>query len=67
MSKPKCRWRFRTGPALFAGGGYVGQLWLFWFAPLLAAALAGLVAQWLYEPVLVTKNGVVMEAETRIG
>jgi hypothetical protein len=22
-----------TGPALFAGGEYIGQLWLFWVAP----------------------------------
>jgi aquaporin Z len=24
-----------TGPALFAGGAYIGQLWLFWLAPIL--------------------------------
>jgi glycerol uptake facilitator-like aquaporin len=30
-----------TGPALFAGGEYIGQLWLFWLAPLLGAVLAG--------------------------
>ena len=24
-----------TGPALFAGGEYIGQLWLFWLAPIL--------------------------------
>ncbi len=39
-----------TGPALFAGGEYVGQLWLFWLAPLAGAVLAGLVARWLHEP-----------------
>ena len=32
-----------TGPALFAGGGYVGQLWLFWAAPILGGIIAGLV------------------------
>jgi aquaporin Z len=32
-----------TGPALFAGGDYIPQLWLFWLAPLVGAALAGLV------------------------
>ena len=32
-----------TGPALFVGGGPLSQLWLFWVAPLLGAALAGLV------------------------
>jgi aquaporin Z len=32
-----------TGPALFVGGWAVGQLWLFWVAPILGAALAGYV------------------------
>jgi len=32
-----------TGPALFAGGAYVGQLWLFWAAPIVGAVLAGIV------------------------
>jgi len=30
-----------TGPALFVGGWAVQQLWLFWVAPLLGAAIAG--------------------------
>jgi aquaporin Z len=30
-----------TGPALFVGGWALQQLWLFWLAPLSAAALAG--------------------------
>ena len=30
-----------TGPALFVGGWAIGQLWLFWLAPLLGAACAG--------------------------
>jgi aquaporin Z len=30
-----------TGPALFAGGWAIAQLWLFWVAPLLGAAAAG--------------------------
>ena len=30
-----------TGPALFVGGWALRQLWLFWAAPLLGAALAG--------------------------
>ncbi|NLT54005.1 MAG: aquaporin Z [Actinomycetales bacterium] len=30
-----------TGPALFAGTEHLGQLWLFWVAPLAGAALAG--------------------------
>lgn len=32
-----------TGPALFAGGWATAQLWLFWTAPILGAALAGLI------------------------
>lgn len=32
-----------TGPALFVGGWAVEQLWLFWLAPILGAALAGVV------------------------
>jgi aquaporin Z len=30
-----------TGVALWVGGEAVGQLWLFWFAPILGALLAG--------------------------
>jgi aquaporin Z len=32
-----------TGPAVFVGGWAIGQLWLFWLAPILGAAVAGLV------------------------
>jgi aquaporin Z len=32
-----------TGPAVFVGGWAVQQLWLFWIAPLVGAALAGIV------------------------
>jgi aquaporin Z len=32
-----------TGPALFVGGWAIEQLWLFWAAPILGAALAGIV------------------------
>jgi aquaporin Z len=39
-----------TGPALFAGGEYISQLWLFWVAPLIGAVIGGLIARWLYEP-----------------
>ena len=31
-----------TGPALFVGGWAVHQLWLFWLAPIVGAALAGI-------------------------
>ena len=48
-----------TGPALFAGGAYVWQLWLFWVAPLLGAMLAGVLARALYEPSEVIETTVV--------
>ena len=38
-----------TGPALFAGGAYIGQLWLFWLAPIVGAVIAGLLSRWMYE------------------
>jgi aquaporin Z len=40
----------RTGPALFVGGWALGQLWLFWAAPLVGAVLAGLGYRALAEP-----------------
>jgi aquaporin Z len=39
-----------TGPALFAGGEYISQLWLFWLAPIAGAVVAGVVARWLHAP-----------------
>lgn len=39
-----------TGPALIVGGWAVQQLWLFWIAPLVGAALAGLTYRWLGSP-----------------
>ena len=38
-----------TGVALFAGGGYVAQLWLFWLAPMAGAALAGVIGGQLFK------------------
>jgi aquaporin Z len=35
-----------TGPALMVGGWALQQLWLFWVAPIIGAALAGLVYRW---------------------
>jgi aquaporin Z len=32
-----------TGQALFAGGWALEQLWVFWLAPIVGAALAGLL------------------------
>jgi aquaporin Z len=36
-----------TGPAVFVGGWATQQLWLFWVAPILGAAVAGVVYPWL--------------------
>ena len=36
-----------TGPALFVGGWALQQLWLFWIAPIIGAALAGINYRWL--------------------
>lgn len=38
-----------TGPALFVGEWALSQLWLFWLAPLIGAALAGVVYKSLLE------------------
>ncbi len=32
-----------TGPALFAGAWAIGQLWMFWVAPLIGGALGGVI------------------------
>lgn len=36
-----------TGVALFVGGAALGQLWLFWLAPVLGAAIGGFLYRWL--------------------
>lgn len=36
-----------TGPAVFVGDWALGQLWLFWVAPILGAMIAGYVYRWL--------------------
>src|SRR5258708_18959842 len=33
-----------TGPAIFAGGWALSQLWLFWVAPILGAIVGGLIS-----------------------
>lgn len=38
-----------TGPAIFADGWALGQLWLFWVAPIIGAILAGFVYSWLVD------------------
>ena len=39
-----------TSQALFAGGPYLAQLWLFWVAPIAGAVLAALVTRALHRP-----------------
>ena len=41
-----------TGVALWVGGEAIGQLWLFWLAPIVGALLAG----WLYNLILNSEN-----------
>jgi aquaporin Z len=38
-----------TGPALFVGGWALAQLWLFWVAPIIGAAIAGIVYRGCFE------------------
>jgi aquaporin Z len=36
-----------TGPAVLVGDWALGQLWLFWVAPILGALIAGYLYRWL--------------------
>jgi len=38
-----------TGPAVFVGGWAIHQLWLFWLAPIIGGAIAGLVYSGLFQ------------------
>ena len=38
-----------TGPAIFVGGWAIKQLWLFWLAPIVGAAIAGVAYRFLAE------------------
>src|SRR5713101_506041 len=55
-----------TGPALFAGGEYIGQLWLFWVAPIIGAVVAGLLTRWMYEPEAIVDTIVVEERRVSV-
>ena len=46
-----------TGPALFVGGWAIQQLWLFWVAPLIGAAVAGLTYTVLFSEPATVKPG----------
>jgi aquaporin Z len=54
-----------TGPALFAGGAAIDQLWLFWLAPIAGAIVAGLLTRWMYEHSEIVETVVV--EERRVG
>src|SRR5213076_942991 len=51
-----------TGPALFAGGAYVVELWLFWAAPIIDAIMAGLLTRRIYEREALIQTIVVEES-----
>jgi aquaporin Z len=51
-----------TGPALFVGGWALGQLWLFWVAPLIGGALGGLLYRWLSEEPSAQVTGITRKA-----
>jgi aquaporin Z len=53
-----------TGPALFVGGWALAQLWLFWVAPIIGAALAGTTYQALFAREEIDEQAVV-RAESR--
>ncbi len=53
-----------TAPALFAGGGAIAQLWLFWVAPIAGAMIAGVVARTLFADSSIDETIVVEERRT---
>jgi hypothetical protein len=50
-----------TGPALFAGGPYFSQLWLFWVASIIGAMIVGLLTRWMYEQEAIIDTTIVEE------
>ena len=46
-----------TGPAIFVGGWAIQQLWLFWVAPLIGAAIAGITYTALFTEPAAVKPG----------
>lgn len=55
-----------TGTALFAGGQYIAQLWLFWLAPIVGALVAGWLARWLHQESTITVTTTTVLPEERI-
>src|SRR5262245_19736764 len=58
-----------TGPAVFVGGWALAQLWLFWVAPIIGAAIAGFAYAWLgggeSEPATVEEHEPITEPKAR--
>jgi aquaporin Z len=38
-----------TATAIFAGAGPLGQLWMFWLAPILGGMTGGIAARWIQD------------------
>ena len=55
-----------TGPAIFAGGEYVNQRWVFWVALVAGAMIAGFLARILYEPSSIADTIVVEERRASV-
>jgi aquaporin Z len=53
-----------TGPAIFVGGWALAQLWLFWLAPLLGAATAGVLYRWVAQEIPLKVAGVTEPTST---
>lgn len=54
-----------TGVAIFAGGWAIGQLWLFWVAPLIGALIGGLIYRNLEDEPKVEITGQKMDGKKR--
>lgn len=55
-----------TGPAIFVGGWALQQLWLFWVAPIVGAALAGVAYSWFAaEPETTVEPTIEKESEPK--
>ena len=56
-----------TGPALFVGGWAIGQLWLFWIAPIIGGAFGGTLYAALFEARAMAVQQVPSVSRTQVG